>query len=97
VSGTTLALAISVVAFVLSVGSGILAWLAQREATATRGELKRHRYSHTVQREEQPARRHSDTPGPPPVADEFAALPTAEMRTLPPPGTRRRVRDDPQA
>lgn len=95
-SSEVLALAISVVAFILSVGSGVLAWLANREATATRGELSRHRYSHTRQREEQPARRHGDTPGPAPAVDEYGAPPTEEMGALRPP-RRPRVRDDPQA
>jgi hypothetical protein len=72
-----------------------VAWTARNDAAATRSELARHRHSHTLQRPEQPARRHGEIPGPQPLADEHAA-PATEAMPLVPPG-RRRVRDDPQA
>lgn len=86
---------LSVAAILAAAAALVLAILARNDATATRGELKRHRHSHTLQREEEPARRHSDRPGPAPVADEHAAPPTAEIGAMRPP--RRRVREDPQA
>jgi hypothetical protein len=86
---------LAVVALLLSGGALAFAVAARRDAAATRGELQRHRHSHTLQRPEEPARRHSERPGPPPVADPDAAPPTAEIGAMRPP--RRRVREDPQA
>jgi hypothetical protein len=90
-----------ILALLLAGAALAFAVMAWREATATRSELRRHRYSHTQQVEEPPARRHAQDPGRPPVADPHAAAPTAEIGALRPPGTgatgRRRVRDDPQA
>lgn len=92
------ALILSAAAVALSAVAVGMAFAARNDASATRGELSRHRHSHALRRaEDAPARRHGERPGPPPPADPDAALPTTEMGVLPPPGARRRVRDDPQA
>lgn len=88
---------LAILALLLALGAAAFSVAAWREATATRAELSRHRYSHTQQVPEPPARRHSPDPGRPPPADPNAALPTAEISGLLPPGTGRRVREDPQA
>lgn len=86
--------AVAVLLSALALGG---AWAAWREAKATRGELTRHRWSHTQQREEdEPARRHGEKRGPPPPVDQHAAPATAQIPLLPP-GRRPRVREDPQA
>jgi hypothetical protein len=89
--------ALAAIAVALSLAALVFAVLARNEATATRGELSRHRHSHTLQRPEEPAARHSERPGPPPPADPDAAPPTAEMGAVLQPPRTRRVRDNPQA
>lgn len=94
---TLAAVLIAALSLGLSAAAFAFGLSARADARATRSELSRHRHSHTVQQPDAPARRHGERPGPPPVADEHAAPPTAEIGGLLPPGSRPRVREDPQA
>lgn len=99
---TTAVLVIAAVALLLAAVALALSVNTRHDAKATRNELARHRYSHTLGQPDSPARRHSENPGPAPRVEEDAApatgvIPAQPGPTLPPPGTRPRVREDPQA